>query len=301
MKNRQRAYTLIELMVSLLLGTALIAGFGSLFVHAQKNAKVQRSLSYMMDDGRYILELFGKELRRTGYLNNKFTAAGNEKNVFKKDDKIFGSNINFEIGEYIQGENNVVSEFGDNFAIRYQLKDKDELENNTNSANSACVKNLQLTDKEKEATVNKPNDVNKVTIYFFVKKDPKDPDQWTLYCQAKRDNWIINGTPSTLLSDDEQRLISNVQKLLISYGVDDPDDDDHIANYYTEDPTETETETKNEWKNIVSVRLSVVLLSEDKNLSLSPMTCTVNEVTLTAPDNRLCRVFSTTIALRNRI
>jgi type II secretory pathway pseudopilin PulG len=276
MKNRQRAYTLIELMVSLLLGTALIAGFGSLFVHAQKNAKVQRSLSYMMDDGRYILELFGKELRRTGYLNNKLTAAGNENNVFKKDDKIFGSNINFEIGEYIRGKNNVDG-FGDHFAIRYQLKDKSELEKNTNSA---CVKNLSITIK----------DVNIVTIYFFVNKDPEDPDQWILYCHAMGDNWIKKDTP----------IISNVQKLVISYGIDNNNMDNiDTANYYTENPTE------NEWKkNIVSVRLSVVLLSEDKNLSLSPMTCTVDEATgspFTAPDNRLCRVFSTTIALRNKI
>jgi hypothetical protein len=293
MKNRQRAYTLIELMVSLLLGTALIAGFGSLFVHAQKNARVQRSLSYMMDDGRYILELFGKEIRRTGYLNNKSTAAGNEKNVFKKDDKIFGSNINFEIGEYIQGEKNVEG-FGDNFAIRYQLKDKSELKKNTNSA---CVKNLQLTNEETNSITIK--DVNIVTIYFFVKKDPKDPDQWTLYCQAKHDNWIINGTPSTLLSDDEQHLISNVQKLIITYGIDKNENDNiDTANFYTENPT------KDEWKDIVTVRLSVVLLSEDKNLSLSPMDCPVDEATgspFPAPNNRLCRVFSTTIALRNKI
>jgi type II secretory pathway pseudopilin PulG len=294
MKNRQRAYTLIELMVSLLLGTALIAGFGSLFVHAQKNAKVQRSLSYMMDDGRYILELFGKELRRTGYLNNKLTATGNEDKVFPEDNNIFGSNINFIKGEYIRGKHNAEG-FGDNFAIRYQLKDKLELENNTNSA---CVKNLQLTDNEKKID-SIIKDVNIVTIYFFVKKDPKDPDQWTLYCKAIRNNWIINGTPSTLDSGVEP-LISNVQKLLISYGVD--DDNDDIANYYTENPTETET--RNEWKDIVTVRLSLVLLSEDKNLSLSPMTCTVDEATdspFKAPDNRLCRVFSTTIALRNKI
>ena len=70
MIRQQRGYTLIELMISLLLGLMMISGFGSLFVQTQKSSAIQRSLSYMMEDGRYILEVFGRELRRSGSLRS---------------------------------------------------------------------------------------------------------------------------------------------------------------------------------------------------------------------------------------
>ena len=63
MKNHQAGFTLIELMISLLLGLSVIAGISELFLQSQKTYKAQRSLSYMMEDGRYALEVLSKEVR----------------------------------------------------------------------------------------------------------------------------------------------------------------------------------------------------------------------------------------------
>ena len=108
MNRRQRGYTLIELMISLLLGLMLISGFGSLFSQTQKNSTIQRSLSYMMADGRYILEMFGRELRRAGSLSNRFAVSGGAPtSVFTAVTNIFttelgatlGSTMDFAAGE----------------------------------------------------------------------------------------------------------------------------------------------------------------------------------------------------------
>lgn len=70
MKSHLPGFTMIELLISMVLGLSMIAGIGSLFTSFQRTSQVQRSLSYMLEDGRYILETMGKELRNTGFLRN---------------------------------------------------------------------------------------------------------------------------------------------------------------------------------------------------------------------------------------
>jgi type IV pilus assembly protein PilW len=67
MIKKQLGVTLIELMVSMMLGLGLVAGIGQLFVQSQKSFALQRNLSDMMDDGVFVLEDLAKGLLLAGY------------------------------------------------------------------------------------------------------------------------------------------------------------------------------------------------------------------------------------------
>ncbi len=301
MNRPQRGYTLIELMISLLLGLMMISGFGSLFVQTQKSSAIQRSLSYMMEDGRYILEVFGRELRRTGSLRNKMTVSGRADAVFAADANVLGSTMSFAAGDYIRGEYNAAG-FGaaedqpyniNRFALRYQLNNNTELaQSDPNSTNSACERSILLTAGEDPAV-----QTHVVTLYFFVALDSTNVP--TLYCLARRQNFTA-GTTRTSLAEP---LISNVQKLAITYGIDTDAVPDGAANYYVGE-TAINSFTSAQWQQVVAVKLSVVLRSEDDNLATSSVSYTVDGATgspFTAADKRLYRVPSTTIAFRNKI
>ncbi|MDP1774957.1 MAG: PilW family protein [Methylobacter sp.] len=312
MNIHQRGYTLIELMISLLLGLMMISGFGSLFVQTQKNATIQRSLSYMMEDGRYILEVFGREFRRTGSLKSKMSASGACDAVLTADPNVLGSTMSFSACDYIRGQYNAAG-FGTSFninelALKYQLnnnidpstgKSAELASDDPSSTNSACERSILLTPAEDTA----PTQVHVVTLYFYVALDASNIP--VLYCVAKRQNLsdpTKDKTPNTA-----EPLISNVQQLLITYGIDDPavHEDD------VKDPTDTITDVANyyvgagsvtDWQRVVAARLSVVLRSEDDNLTKSSVSYTpIDGTTYTATDKRFYREFSTTIAFRNKI
>jgi type IV pilus assembly protein PilW len=290
MNRRQRGYTLIELMIGLLLGLMLISGFGSLFVQTQKSATIQRSLSYMMEDGRYMLEVFGRELRRAGSLKNKMDISGGADVVFTADPDVLGSSMSFLAGEYIRGEYNAAG-FGatadkpyniNRLALRYQLNNNTEL-TNLGSTNSACEKDILLADGEDPVT-----QVHVVTLYFYVALDTANVP--VLYCVANRRNFSDRTKDQT---SPAEPLISNVQKLLITYGID--SDADGAANYYVDADSVTN------WQQVVAAKLSVVLRSDDNNLTKSSVSYVIDGTTYTAVDKRLYRVSSTTVALRNPI
>ncbi|MCK9394652.1 MAG: PilW family protein [Methylobacter sp.] len=308
MNSHQRGYTLIELMISLLLGLILIAGFGSLFVQTQKNATTQRSLSYMMEDGRYILEVFGRELRRTGSLRSKMAASGGADVVFTPDASVLGSTMSFAAGDYIMGEYNAAG-FGatadtpyniNRLTLRYQLNDTTELAvSDPSSDNSPCTRSIHLTTGEDPAT-----QVHVVTLYFYVAFDATT-NVPVLYCLAKRQNLTAGTTfPATLTP---QPLISNVQQLLITYGIDTDIVADGAANYYVDAGSVPATindsvvGTVPGWQRVVAAKLSVVLRSDDDNLTKSPVSYTIDGTTYTATDKRFYRVASTTVAFRNKI
>lgn len=305
MNSHLRGYTLIELMISLLLGLMMISGFGSLFVQTQKNATTQRSLSYMMEDGRYILEVFGRELRRAGSLRSKMSSSGGADVVFPADASVLGSTMSFSAGDYISGEYNAAG-FGatadlpfniNRMTLRYQLNNNTELAvTDPNSTNSACERSILLTAGEDPST-----EVHVVTLYFYVAVDSTNTP--VLYCLAKRQNF----TAGTTVTSSAEPLISNVQKLLITYGVDSDSVADDTANYYVAAGSVPATindaviGTIPGWQRVVSAKLSVVLRSTDDNLTTAPVTYTIDGTSYTATDKRFYRVSSTTIAFRNKL
>jgi type IV pilus assembly protein PilW len=94
-------------------------------------------------------------------------------------------------------------------------------------------------------------------------------------------------------SKSAEELIEGVENMQILYGED--TDDDKSTNRYLP------ADSVGDWANVVSVRLSLVLMTVEDSLTSSLQTYQFNGAPVTAPDRRLRRVFTSTIGIRNRL
>lgn len=108
-----------------------------------------------------------------------------------------------------------------------------------------------------------------------------------------------SGEPALWRSENgiNQELIEGIEQMQLLYGVDTTDDD--FPNQYM---TSTQLiASANDWYDVISIRLMLLIRSASDAVVEAPQVINYNGVTSTAADNRLRQVFSTTIALRNRI
>ncbi len=90
-------------------------------------------------------------------------------------------------------------------------------------------------------------------------------------------------------------LFEGIEKMQIWYGED--TDDDNTPNYYVSENNVVDMD------KVVSVRVNLLVVSLDNNLSIAPVKYQFNGSESTPPtgDHRLRREFSSTIAIRNRL
>ncbi len=297
MKQHHYGFTLIELMITLLLSSMLIAAIGKVFIDSGNAFRKQKTLSYLVEDGRYAQLIFAKELRRSGFLRNKNAIDGLPQNIFTDDADVLGSGVDFVPKEFMKGSFNKAGFGGDTFDInhlvlRYQLNDITDLSGVAAIPFDAspCTKNIHLTAGEDPATQKIV-----VTLFFHVEFDntTKAP---VLYCTAKRRNLDFPADNNKNPTSVAIPLISNVERLYVLYGID--TDDDGATNYYLR------ADQVNNWENIASTRIFLVLASEDKYMAYKAPSYSINGHTyaVNSPnDKRLYKVFTTTIAKRNRL
>lgn len=299
--NTQRGMTLVELLISMVLSLGIIAGISSLFGHMQKSSKIQRAMATMADDGSYVLEVLQKEIRRTSGLRSQSDINGTDDRIFLWPNNVLNTGLNFAGEEYIKGD--ATSPVNDAFMIRYQLLDANDLSAaaGTSNGSSPCTQNVLLDSGEDPSSQN-----HVVSLYFYIRSDVDHPEHLTLSCTAKRELIDTATTSATCLKNCESPpadapvdLISNAVLLNVSYGVD--PDNDKSANYYTDAATLTAVSPL--WLDVISVRFSIVLRSEEKFLRDSSVAYTLDGVGHTPDDDQhqLYKVFTSTVALRNRL
>ncbi len=92
---------------------------------------------------------------------------------------------------------------------------------------------------------------------------------------------------------DAQPLVENVTDMQITYGVDVVNSGS--ANFYVA------ANDVADWSKVVSIRVTLLLVSREDNVTTTAQTYRYDGATITASDNRLHKVFSITIALRNSL
>jgi type IV pilus assembly protein PilW len=123
------------------------------------------------------------------------------------------------------------------------------------------------------------------TYSFFIRNNTGgEPALWRL----------DNAKPASATNPIE--LVEGVENMQILYGADTDVTPDGTANYYV--PAGTVGLSMNQ---VVSIRVSVVVRSMNDGLAAQPVAYTYNGATVTPTDRRIRRVFTSTIALRNRL
>ena len=106
---------------------------------------------------------------------------------------------------------------------------------------------------------------------------------------------IIYSINNMVLRKNSDDLIEGMENMQILYGED--SNSDGWANYYV--PANNVIN----WEKVVSIRISLLVVTLDNFLTTQPMPFTFNGITTTpaVTDRKIRRVFTTTIALRNRL
>lgn len=121
--------------------------------------------------------------------------------------------------------------------------------------------------------------------YFIANNDFGEP---SLYRQG------IAATSAVLGYDAAVELVEGVGDLQILYGVD--SDNDKVPDKYVDGD-----EAAGDFEDVTAVRISMLIQSNEENVVKGDQTLTFNGGTQTFSDGRLRKVFTTTIAVRNRI
>lgn len=288
MIKKQLGLTMIELMVSMMLGLGLVAGVGQLFVQSQKSFALQRNLSDMTDDASFILESLAKGLLLAGF------AEIPDASLFPEDLDVLPVSgvlpINFGYGETIHGaDTQLIFRYRLGYGIATSGKSDDPNTCKTTTRTGAC----ELDNFVGTGTLTGVKD-DLVTVRIYKKNDTSTPAKPVFYSKSKIQSGANNPTV-----DDAQPLISEVEKLEFRYGVKISTVTAACASppcfYYTDAATIT---TDNNWRNVFAVKVFLVIRSVDDKLTKNQLKYKIEDTEYTAPDNRLYKVFSKTIFLR---
>ncbi len=107
-------------------------------------------------------------------------------------------------------------------------------------------------------------------------------------------------TETTAVAPTPQPLVGNVSDMQITYGVDTIGNGD--ASYYVDATTVAAgTAGVPDWSRVVSVHISLLVVSQQDGVTTTAQSYKFEGASVTATDNRLYKVFSITVALRNRL
>lgn len=270
----QTGMTLVEIMIAMLVGVFLIAGILQIFISAKQAYRLQDNLSRLQENGRTAIDAITKDVRMAGYADYSCLP--------------------------------VTASSAPAFGV----------------ANATCCASLAGTDVIRtfqwlgpKPAGCPPNPQNSEISYFINNSSNTDlPSLWRYASLAAASTERVEG----------------IENLKVWYGLDTDATPDYVPNYYV--PIQAAW-TATDWAKVVSVRITLVAITPDNGLAESPQPYTFNGTTITppnictrngvitasalpntpstapscttgsisVPDTRIRRVFSSTIAVRNRL
>lgn len=357
-KAKQSGLSLIELMISIVLGLLIMTAVIQLFVSNKQTYLVTESQTQMQDNARFALNFISKEIRSAGYSGcraientNVQIIANDPVPAIMSEDTIFTGTESWPTGVESASLGSV-KEGSDIFVMQRAAGCGATLTGNVatsnaniqvqapNNCNLTAGEVLMIADCEtahifratsvsaNEAgdiqTIAHANDVNQANRFckgYETLPQPGncDTDEDKLYSfDAELYKFVstsyfirndANGMPALWKHDNTRGvtlpnvanpnptiMVEGVDDLQIEYGLDDNEDD--IIDRYENAQTITNT---NEWNKVMSADVSLLVQTQEDNLTLNDQNLAYNGTTITGTDGRLRRVFNTIIGVRNRV
>ena len=327
--KHQSGISLVEILVSLVISLFLLGGIVQVYLGNKTTFKFSNAISEVQENGRFSLDIIGQDIRQLddwGCIDfdpdriethlSALTVAGfkSELHDFESNEAIEGTNdagLNNSDTITIRGSKpgqvNVVGPFataGQNFI---ETTTTTTITNNDILLIMRCGENNISSDADIISVTsvgvgtNSSNNrriLHNGNMALAYRNDASVRELQTVTYSIKNGAGLDpqgNAVPALFRSEFgvDQELIAGVQDMQILYGVD--TDSDGLANRY-----DTSNIVAN-FGNVVSVRVMLLVRSFDNFVTEAPQVYTFNAAQRVAPDRRLYQVFSTTIALRNRI
>ena len=318
MRRLQQGLSLIELMVALFVGTLLLAGLIQVVTNAGRSYQVQDAVMRMQENGQFALERMLLDLRNTSFFGcmpdmDQMSSQLNGGSTFvtyntglegTANEDGSGAAVAGSDTITIRGAANVLG--GASLQLPLPATVSDPLVIGPNSGlevgdialvsdcNSGDI--FQVTSIDNNGTVghaaggsspgNASGGLSKVYSQTAFMYRP--------YTRLYDVRLGTNNIPSLFMTDNNgtQELVQGVENMIILYGED--TDGNGVANRYVR------ANAVGDMNDVVSIRVNLLIRTEQDNVSETPVTYVFNGQTITPTDNHLRRIYSSTVMLRNR-
>lgn len=325
--NKQLGISLVEVLVALVISIFLLGGIVQVYSGNKATFRFTNALAEIQENARFAMEIMAQDLRLAGEWGcipfdpddtsniNDTLSAGN----------VTGYNTDFHdfVGEEsIEGENGTGINGSDTLTIRGGKPSQTNVEgpftapttqniftDTTNTITAGdiilvgrCGANDLLIAFEADilpvtsVVVGTTSDQRRINLGAN-KSQQYENDAMVIELQTV-DYDIQNGAsgePALFRAEFgvAQELVEGVEDMQILYGID--NDNDQFPNQYVA------SDAVGDWEDVVAVRISLLMRSIEDNVTEAPQTYTWLGAAVTPADRRIRQVFTTTVALRNRI
>ncbi|MDH3305863.1 MAG: PilW family protein [Gammaproteobacteria bacterium] len=321
--SRQSGLTLVEVMIAMLLGVFLMGGVLQVFASSRQTYRVHEATSRMQENGRMALEVLSRDIRMADF----WGCASDPSNFVNNLDPAGGGYVDFLSGGV--GGTEGAAGAPDSLILRGGIDSGITVDPPYGPQASANIKVPPNNGLEQDDIVFVA-DCSAGDIFQITNADPNtsgvvvhntgtgDPGNFNVsnpgcpganaHCLSK----VYGGDASMMLTQETSysigmgsegqpalfrnglEFLDGIENLQILYGED--TDESGIANYYV--PADQVADMA----RVISIRFAVVTRSYDDNLT-GGITQNYNlfGTTIAAPDNRLRQVYTSTVAVRNRL
>lgn len=338
---RQAGMTLVEIMIALLIGAFLLAGVMQIFVHTRQSNRMQENLSRLQENGRFAMEFLGRDLRMAGYMGCASLDAVTPVIDASPQNPNDNPAVAFNNLSAISGFNNIANNWNasacsasnlcsantDAITVQYAGSCDGYLTGNMANDNAnvqilaANTCNIRQYDTvlisdcgAADVFIDTSNDVPNATKQTLAHADNQNtsPKLSKVYgpgaevfvfrsysyfirtgASGRPALWRLDNTKEAVAGTNPIELLEGIENFQILYGED--TDADGAANYYV--PANSIVNTA----NVTSIRIEVLAVTPDDNLASKPVSYNFNGTAVNPTDRRLRRVFTSTLAVRNRL
>lgn len=338
--KHQHGISLVEVLVALVISLFLLAGIIQVYVGNKSSYTFSNSISRIQENGRYALETMAQDLRMAGFFGCAIfdpeddAAMDSIVNNLNPNGVGYTDDIhNFLEKDLVEGTENDGLNGSDSITMRGAEPGNVTVQppygsvsaqimvsqpHNLVEGDIVMVSNCRGADIMQISNINAANGTLVHNTGAGVEPGNYNPDNCVggnAHCLSQTygaDSAMFrfrtvtysiavgeSGEPALWRSENgvDAELVEGIDQMQLLYGVDTTDDD--FPNQYM---TSTELiASANDWYDVMSIRLMLLVRSAALQVVEAPQVITYNGATTTAADYRLRQVFSTTIALRNRI
>jgi type IV pilus assembly protein PilW len=325
--THQTGISLVEVLVALVISLFLLAGIVQVYSGNKTTFTFTNALAEVQENGRFALDYMSQDLRLanewgcvpfdpadTANINDtlpgSFAGYDNTIHDFLGQQAIQGTDNDVNGSDTVTirggkpGQSNVESPFFDNVTRKLRIGATSSLSAGDFVLLTRCGINDLLM--EIEADILRVSGTSAISatqteLDFNADKSQQfENDASVIELQTVTysiGNSALDANVPVLIRTEfgvAQELIEGVEQMEILYGID--DDDDQFPNQYV-----TANEPGIDFQSVVSIRVMLLLRSDHEYVTEAPQAYSILGVTTTPADRRLRQVFTTTIALRNRI
>ncbi len=315
----QGGFTLIELMIAMLIGVFLMAGVIQIFLSAKQAYRLQENLSRLQENGRFAMDMIAQDIRMAGYVDtvcllplNATMPQTTLQSLLQVTNANATNNTNW--CSSATGSMACISSIppsGTNSSPPPTLNTTAPANTTTGNIRTDVIRSYQWISPTNCPAGSLSLNATGSEISYFIRADDSNSNVASL--------WRYPGSGNAIASAQER--VEGIETMSILYGVDTDlltTTPDYIPNYYADAGTVPTAD----WAKIVSVRVTLVAVTSDIGLTDAPQPYTFNGMRFTppnvcayngaitsscaapaksVPDTRIRRVFSSTIAVRNRL